>query len=281
MMRDNHFRVNIDIIYYTLWSISLFLAGLGLLVQSRGGPDNDKVFDEWIWKQGRKTFIYAFLAFLIQAINQTLPAQNNFFGQYRVFILIGYLAFAIFSGSILIIYWKPKLVLSGSLTGIGSSAMLFYLGFIPARIIAILQPDPMYFWISIVFPVIVPLIFLIRRQIDPKTLNPVQFAVINTIHPDRLFTALRTYNQVLEDQFEALKVKFRLEKDLPLGVKTELIKLYAEQGKTENEIQWWITVIAGLVALMTGAIGEAFFQDLLYDPLIKPFLCTIISNFCN
>jgi hypothetical protein len=101
----------------------------------------------------------------------------------------------------------------------------------------------------------------------------VQIAVLQVIHPERLFAALRSRSQIIKDQYEALKIKYKTEKDLPLGVKTELIKLYSSENKSWSQNLWWFGIALALTAFIINTIGQLIIQDALYAPIIKPILC--------
>src|SRR5215207_1695383 len=64
-----------------LWFVSFFLAALVWRNSSLEAPSDKKQLDEWIWKKGKRNFIYYFLAFVLFAVNQGLPI--SIFGENR------------------------------------------------------------------------------------------------------------------------------------------------------------------------------------------------------
>jgi hypothetical protein len=272
-IRDKQFTIST--FSNLLWAVSFFLSAMIYRNSSLQAPTDKKQLDEWIWKKGRRNFIYYFFAFLLFAINQGLPI--SIFGQYRLFAAMGYLSLAVYFLCILSILWKPELFTSGFIGGIGSSAQLFFIGALPSRLALLTVPDakPLFLWLII--PSVLPYLGLLYILWRTKTLNFVQFAVLQVIHPDRLLTALRNRDQIIQDQYEALKIKNRVEKDVSLGIKTELIKLYATENKSWSQNLWWLGMAVALTAFLINTIGQLIVQDALYAPLIKPILCQIFT----
>ena len=258
-----------------LWFLSFFLSALIYRNSTLKAPTDKKELDEWIWKQGRKTFIYYFFAFILFAINQGLPI--SIFGDYRLFAMIGYLSLAIYFACVLLVLWKPSLFTSGFIGGVGSSAQLFFIGFLPSRLAILLMPNDNILFLLLAIPVLLPYLGLLYIARKNKAPNLVQIAVLQVINPDRLLTALRNSSQIIRDQYEALKLKNKIDKDLSLGVKTELIKLYVSENKSWSQNLWWLGTAIALTTFILNAIGQLIVQDTLYMPVIKPILCKIFS----
>jgi hypothetical protein len=136
-IRDKQFTIST--FSNLLWFFSFFLSALIYRNSSLKAPTDKKELDEWIWKQGRKTFIYYFFAFILFAINQGLPI--SIFGSYRLFAAMGYLGLAIYFACVLLVLWKPSLYTSGFIGGVGSSVQLFFVGFLPSRLALLITPN--------------------------------------------------------------------------------------------------------------------------------------------
>ncbi len=272
-IRDKQFTLNT--FSNLLWFASFFLSAMIYRNSSLQAPVDKKELDEWIWKKGKKNFIYYFLAFLLFAINQGLPI--SIFGQYRLFAVTGYLSLAIYFACVLLILWKPSLFTSGFIGGIGSSAQLFFIGALPSRLAILVAPNDKALFLLLIIPSLLPYIGLLYALWQTKTLNLVQIATLQVIHPDRLLTALRNRDQIIRDQYEALKIKHKTEKDLSLGVKAELIKLYSIENRSRSQNLWWLGMAMALTAFIISTIGQLIIQDALYAPLVKPILCQFLN----
>jgi len=272
-IRDKQFTINT--FSHLLWFLSFFLSALIYRNSSLKAPTDKKELDEWIWKQGRKTFIYYFFAFILFAINQGLPI--SIFGSYRLFAAMGYLGLAIYFACVLLVLWKPSLYTSGFIGGVGSSTQLFFVGFLPSRLALLITPNDNILFLLLVIPALLPYIGLLYIARKAKAPNLVQIAVLQVINPDRLLTALRSSSQIIRDQYEALKLKNRIEKDLSFGVKTELIKLYSSENKSWSQNLWWLGTAVALTAFIFNTIGQLIIQDTLYVPVIKPILCKFFA----
>lgn len=258
-----------------LWFASMFLSALVWRNSSLEAPSGKKELDEWIWKKGKRNFTYYFIAFILFAINQGLPI--SVFGENRFFAILGYVGIAIYCGCVLLVLWKPELFTSGLVGGIGSSANLVFLGFFPSRMALLLKPSNNILFILLFIPLILPYLGLIYNRIKQSNeLNIVQVSVLQVIHPERLFVALRQQSQIISDQYRALLLKKHFEKELPLGIKTELVKLYASEHKAISESFWWLATATAFALFIVNVIAELIIQDVFYIPYIKPFLCKIL-----
>lgn len=258
-----------------LWFASFFLAALVWRNSSLEAPSDKKLLDEWIWKQGKRTFIYYFIAFALFAVNQGLPI--SIFGENRFFAVLGYLGMAIYFGCVLLVLWKPELFTSGLIGGIGSSALLFFVGFFPSRIALLVNPNCTVLFALLLFPIMLPYLGFVYVSTKDVGLNIVQVSVLQVIHPERLFVALREQSQIISDQYQALLIKKQFEKELSLGIKTELIKLYASEHKSSSQGFWWLASATAFALFILSSIAELIIQDVIYMPYIKPILCKILS----
>ncbi len=272
-IRDKQFTLNT--VSNLLWFLSFFLVALIYRNSSLKAPTDKKELDEWIWKQGRKTFVYYFFAFILFAINQGLPI--SIFGSYRLFAAMGYLGLAVYFACVLLVLWKPSFYASGFLGGVGSSAQLFFIGFLPSRLALLVTPNDDILLLLLVIPALLPYLGLLYIARKNKVPNLVQIAVLQVANPDRLLTALRNSSQIIRDQYEALKLKDKLDKDLSFGVKMELAKLYVSENKTWSQNLWWLGMAMVFTKFILDAIGQLLVQDTLYVPVIKPILCRILN----
>jgi hypothetical protein len=119
---------------------------------------------------------------------------------------------------------------------------------------------------------------MVYQQLRTKSLNLVQFAVLSIINPARLLIALRSHDQEIRDQYNALVVKTHLEQDLSLGVQKELVRLMVEENKKERDRLWWLIPIFLSVAAV---VGQSLIQDLVYENTIKPLVCSMTGFLCQ
>lgn len=254
----------------------MFLSALVWRNSSLEAPSGKKELDEWIWKKGKRNFTYYFIAFILFAVNQGLPI--SLFGENRFFAILGYIGIAIYCGCVLLVLWKPELFTSGLVGGIGSSANLVFMGFFPSRMALLLKPSNNILFILLLIPLLLPYFgFLFNRIKKNNGLNIVQISVLQVIHPERLFVALRQQSQIISDQYQALLIKKHFEKELPLGIKTELVKLYASEHKSMSESFWWLATATAFALFIINVVAELIVQDVFYIPYIKPFLCKILA----
>lgn len=190
---------------------------------------------------------------------------------------MGYLGLATYFACVLLVLWRPALYTSGFIGGVGSSALLFFIGFLPSRLALLITQNDNLLFLLLVVPALLPYIGLLYIARKEKAPNLVQIAVLRVINPDRLLTALRSSSQIIRDQYEALKLKNKMEKDLSFGVKTELIKLLLSENKSSSQNLWWLGMAVALTIFILNTIGQLIIQDALYAPFIKPVLCKIFT----
>ncbi len=73
-------------------------------------------------------------------------------------------------------------------------------------------------------------------------------------------------------------MKLKLEENLPLGVQKELIRLFVEDTKQDNEVLRWVVPVALFVVTV---LAQSLLDDLLYESMLKPFICRFIEMVCN
>ena len=282
-LKDRKWEMNVQFIYEILNGTGLFLGAVIFNLAKKSSPStltkNER--NEWLWSEGRKRYILFFWAFTIIAIAQLLPADLSVYGQYKYFASLGFWGYSLFSGVVLIVIWKPKLFLSYQLTGFGSGAAVFALSQMPVRLASIFNPSPIIFFLIMSIATLFAVAIIISRSVYKYSLNPVQVSVLSFIKPERLLISLRTHYNEIRDQYNAVILHKKLVRELSPGIKTELIKIFAEQYKSEKETRWWIAGVFSIIVFVVGAIGEAFFQDLLYQPFVKKILCTWLPIICG
>lgn len=254
---------------------SIFFVALILMVNYSNMPKEKEKVDKWLWKKGQRRAILLLLIFLLQALAQLF--DGSIFGVHKYYVSVSYLAFAVFFGSVLTIVLHPKLFFSKTINSIGMISFFLFIGYMPIRLIILMGIELNNF----IFLWSLPAIFLLIIGFKSIPISVVQIAAIQIIEPDRLFSHLRSEHQIIQDQYEALQIRSKLEKEISLGIKTELIKLYAKEYNEKNKNFWLIGLAASLSVFILSSVGEAFFQDILYGNFIRPALCNIFSVLCS
>lgn len=272
-IKSNGFSINLSVPILHFLTI-LGLAGI-LIINASNPPKEKGKVEKWLWEKGQKrTIIIAFI-FLLQTLTQLL--DEGVFGTHRYYVAITYFAFLIYLCCVLSIVINPKMFFSKIINLIGTMSFVIFIGYLPIRLIilfGIKLNDSVFLWM-------IPAIIFLFWVFNYYKINIVQLSAIQIINPDKLFSNLRSTHRVLKDQYNALQIKADLEKDISLGVKTELIKLYASEYNEKNKKPWLVAIIISLSIFILSSLGEAFFQDILYESFIKPTLCNLFSILCN
>lgn len=265
-----------SVMYDWLLAVNYVLFSFLLFLYAQIPPVNEADLDMWLLKRGRRTLLLFTTILMVQIASQMLPADITVFGRYRVMAAIGYVGYGIFFCTVIAVLARPELFVSERITTIASSCFALAVATAPVRIVAAFQPSAVTVWNTVLLSL--PLIAAATyQQLRPKSLNIVQFTVLYIINPARLLTALRSHNRVIQDQYNALLVKTRLERNLSLGVQKELVQLIVKENKSTQERLWWFIPIVGFIL---AAIGESLIQDLLYERIIRPLLCRVLSTLC-
>jgi hypothetical protein len=254
--------------------LSMVFVGIILVINYSQPPKEKEKIDGWLWKRGQRRTILFLLVFLLQAIAQIF--DKGVFGSHKYFVSASYLAYSLFFGCVLLIAYNPKLFFSKAINIIGTTSFFLFIGYMPIRLVALFGVEfnnSMFLWN---IPAII--ILIIGFRFIP--LSIVQTAVMQIIEPDRLFSHLRSEHQIIQDQYKALQIKAKMEKEISLGIKTELIKLYAKEHNEKNKHYFLIGVVISLSIFTLTSLGDAFIQDILYGNIIKPILCKLIASFC-
>lgn len=269
----------IDAIYLWLWASSILCASLFFVLISLRPPKSRQRLDNWFLWRGRAAIVLGIGVWVLQVVNQMLPSTVNFFGANRYIIVISYTCAAVFILTIGAILSKPELFLAEWLTGIASGCFLFVLATMPMRFAALLPIDYGITWIlSALMLLLLSVSMELGTRYKPGRLNLVQEAVISIISPSQLLQSMRTHNEIIRDQYEALQIKLRLEDDLPIGINRELVKLFAAELKKDKKP---LGLIVAIALLIVEAIADNLISDFIYNDLLKPFLCSVVKAACD
>lgn len=268
----------IDATYIWLWAVSILCSGLFFFLLSLSPPSDGQRLDSWFLWRGRLTLTLGVGVWVVQIINQMLPTEVNFFGNNRYIIVIGYLCLAIFLMTVAAVLARPELFLAERLTSFASGCLTFAILTSPIRLLSLLPLQVRSVWLMSALLLILVLLIGVSQRQDRKRLNAVQLTTISMINPTKLLQSLRTHDEVIRDQLRALEVKLKLEEDIPPGVLKEVIRLLVEDKKSANEALWWIIPA---VVFIVYALAESLINDLLYEEIVKPFVCQFVKVICD
>ena len=269
--------------------ISFLLMSLGMFFQSRiwaslrkTPPSSKKEFDLWVRKDYKKQVLYWGVFYLLLAIANSLSKDT--FGNFQMLGVLSYTSFVVFIGCVFGVVINPKLFISGFVGGVGTVTYYIFTFLMPVRVaIEVLVPFSRviqipqsftYLFILLLIVLFVPIL----NKLKDKGLNKVQSYSLLAVSPDRLIAAIRPYEKLLKDKYQALSVKLNLDSELSYGVKEELIKLYAEENKSKTEKFWIVTFLVAIVTFVVTSLGQSFLEDVLYNPFIKPLLCSFSQS---
>ncbi len=276
VMRMEAGSITASVMYDWLLAVNYVLFSFLLFLYAQIPPVDKAKLDMWLLRRGRRTLLLFTTILLVQIASQMLPAEITVFGRYRVMAAVGYLGYSVFFCTVIAVLARPELFVSERITTLASSCFALALAAAPVRIIAAFQPSAVTVWNTILLSL--PLMVVVTyQQLRPRSLNIVQFTVLYIMNPARLLTALRSHNKVIQDQYNALLVKTRLERNLSLGVQKELVQLMVKENKSTKERLWWFIPI---VVFILTAIGESLIQDLLYESIIRPLFCEVLGTLC-
>ncbi|MCB0525023.1 MAG: hypothetical protein H6576_05575 [Lewinellaceae bacterium] len=120
-------------------------------------------------------------------------------------------------------------------------------------------------------------VIIFHNLINKPEINPIRFATLSVIEPHKILNEFRSHYEKLNDQIKAIAIFKKLEKKREFGVQLALADILSK--KYSNNDKKYAGYIIALSLFVLGAIGEGFFQDLLYNPL-KSFLCKYFESFC-
>lgn len=269
-----------DFWFYLLISLALFVQSLVWRSMLIPPPLQKKDFEKWVWKGYREQIIYWGVIYLIIAIAAFL--SPSLFGKYQNLAVGTYCSFTLFVFCLIAVLLRPKLFMSSFLGIIGKIAFWSFFLFMPFRIVLeIAGLFDFLFKISDVKILIMAISFFILFLpfffgFRDRNLNEVQYFSSRILEPDKLFISIRPYEKELEDKYEALKVKFGLDKELSYGVKIELVNLYAQEHKNKSENIWFITAMLAVFGFLIQSLFQPAIEDVVYAPFIKPILEKIL-----
>jgi hypothetical protein len=254
-------------------------------IRSSEPPNDEKKKDQWLWEQQRSYFLCYSMAITFFTLG--LPFYSDINRAVSFTFAIGWVGYFLYALTILLVLWKPRFFLSNFLGGIGSGGKVFFgVALIIFMFAAIVSSKD---FISIAFAVffcqlqlksLVPWVAGAIKKITPRReLNLVQIAVTEIIQPERLLQALRLHSEIIRDRIKALEIIAGLEEANSYGVKIALAEILAKENSSKVLIL--LAMLTSLLLFILAAVGEAFFQDLLYDSLLKPLLCKFNTSFCK
>lgn len=268
----------IDAIYIWLWAFSILCSGLFFYLLSFSPPRDSKKLDIWFLWRGRASIALGVGIYIVQVVNQMLPTEVNYFGDNRYVIVMGYSCMAIFLLVLTAVISRPELFLAERLTGFASGCFTFGLVTSPVRLLTVLPLQSQHAWLISALLLFIVILPTFGRSKNLKRLNFVQVTAISMISPPKLLQALRTHDEIIRDQYQALIVKRGLEKDLSLGAQKELARMFVEDRKKDNEVLKWIVPTA--IFFIT-VLADSLISDLFYEDVLKPFICGFIRAVCD
>jgi hypothetical protein len=197
----------------------------------------------------------------------------------------------VFVGCVLSVVIKPKLFTSGFVGGLGTVCFYIFAYFMPFRVfIEFFTPisgtAQIPVWVKALFAIALVFIFIpIFRNLTKRELNKVQYYALQAMNPDRLMAAIRPYEKILKDKYQALTVKLSLESELSYGVKEELIKLYVEENQSKTQKFWVIvTLFTATIAMLNfvfSSLGQSVIEDFIYVPYNNTFASYWLETGCE
>lgn len=269
----------LDLLAISTLFFAAFFVSITCYVGSRIGPSDEKKLDFWKWKKGKTLMSLQFTCyvFFILTILSSLAMQGVQYPIMSYALILLYLMGLIYYVVVYYILKNPIEITNGILTGIGS---IGFIGIFIFPIIFFIEVRQFSFFIFLALILIVIMGVKIYLQIRERDfLNPVQYTVLKYIEPSRLFETFKeSYNEI-RNRIKALKILRKLDSKGDYGVKKALVEVIVKENTSSRKFGF--TVLGGFLFFILTSIGEGFWQDLLYEPYLKPFLCTIHENFCK
>lgn len=268
---------------YIICLISFFFSSLFVtltcFIAIRKGPSDEKKLGIWKWKMGKNLMSLKFVSFLffLLTIILTLFQQEVEYPIMIYGIILLLFMMMLFYAIVYHILNHPHKITNGILTGIGS---IGFIGILLSPVILFIETQKfsIYFFLIIFFVIIVLIKFV--DQINRKDfLNPVQYAVLSYIEPDKLFAAFKERYQSIRNRIKALVIIKKLEDKGEYGIKKYLGEILVKENTSYTKFLW--SFFISFIFFIFASVGEGFWQDLLYDPFLKPFLCKFIKILCT
>jgi hypothetical protein len=236
-----------------------------------------------LWLLGRRFLVAAISGFALVVI---LIVWFNGPGNEpsKALFVVGAIGVFVEALTVLVIVEKPQLFTSAPLIGIGTGAFFVWAPLIPLAFLAGsfkflggAKPFDIFHFVGCFFTALYlyPAFWRIKSA---RTLGRIQYVVVQLVRPERLLHALADHSQIMADQIRAMRIIESLERRRDYGVQLALLETLAKIHKSPSSRRW--ALMTSAVLFILGAVGQIFFQDLLYKPLIKPLMCKIASSFC-
>lgn len=260
---------------------ALIIVGLVYVTHLGGlkGPKKRHDRDQWLCSQGRRhTFASLLTATLIiVAATRNADASSEL---TRFFLWSSWASYLAATSIMTIIAARPKFFVSNMLNGVGTAAVALALATSLFSFLAVDLSDSFSVFASglAVATLSTLLVAFLASVVSRDSLTPVQQITLKIIRPERLLYELEEHSRVGKHSQKASRLFRKIEKNEDYGVQLALLELLAKKHDRKPTVVWAILGSIGLFVL--SALGEAFFQDLLYDPWLKPILCKIDMRFC-
>lgn len=241
-------------------------------------PSFDKNdYDKWYWRRGRNILFFGGLLFLVIGGNLLIRpiVESSIKSSLTIACAISLFTFII---CIMLIVKKPIRILNSTILNLGNASI--YLVFIFTPLIYIIYGIKTEYSIIafIGFFLLIYASIIIFHTIKRKPeISPIRHVILNIVEPYKILNEFRSQYQKLNDQIKALKIIKKLKQKRKFGVQLALTNILSEKYANNNKN--YTGYIIALLIFILGAIGEGFFQDLIYQP-IKSLLCKYIESFC-
>ncbi|MCC6607877.1 MAG: hypothetical protein IT327_32020 [Anaerolineae bacterium] len=273
-------------------TITGLLSAKASLLKSKVGPKERFERDIWIWETSRNNLLLNLAVMTVIALFVSWPPSLGLGISYRnrgQFIWFGWFCATIAVSSFLLVAWKPKLFFSQPLNYllIGSSNLLL-VTFPIFMVVSLFEISNIFFlsdsaiqamFLAVVLIAVVATARRISKERNLNSLNTLQASTLKVVRPERLLQTFQTYSEEIASQINALKIIQKLEKREDYSTQLALLEILAQRYKPKSNTLKAILVTICL--FIFGAIGEAFFQDLLYDSFLMPLLCRLTNLFCG
>ncbi|MEM9547143.1 MAG: hypothetical protein AAGA77_14275 [Bacteroidota bacterium] len=237
-------------------------------------PRDEREKDKWLWVQGRKLyFLKNLIVVLVIIIGLFLLLDYETFSKTDYFQFLPYILFAIgcellANLFVVFIYKNPKLLMSGVFTGIGSAFKVIGVLSGTLLLFGLILRNKNILTLLILFLLLPNFVRYIKWLLGPyrrEQLNTIQESVVKFVNPSKFLGVLRSELKIIKDKSEAIELLQKLKKKKKYGVEVALLEELTILHT--NKRHWIITFLIGLSIFILGAIGEGFFQDIIYEPL--------------
>ncbi len=243
--------------------IGITLAITSYLFYKNAKPNTNTDIHEWTWKKARLFFIGSFCVTILLFIDQVFGTVEkntlrffSYFFQGLFIILISLLTIL------------PRYILSSFYTNFASGVFIFN-GIL--LMLSFLSDQNIFFTTIIFLIVTLFLITLVSDLSNPKSLNLVQKMALNFIRPEKILIEIARFKTSLNDEIKAMSLikKYEAKGDFAfnLALLTVLLPRYSKKSSK------FYGFVLSLFIFILGVTFEPFFQKILYENYILPFLC--------